>query len=489
MDREQGRLVPARPCGGQGWRSEQANQRNEDMMTRLLFHLRALADDQRGNIAIITAFTIFVVFGILGFALDYAVALNNKTRLDGAARAAALTAINSAQIVLQGNGTQAAAISAGQTAGLAAFRANAGAILFSTGYTPSVSVTPNGAVLTASVTYTSTSTSLFSQLIGIPQVNISGNLGATLTMPSYINYHLVIDVSQSMGIADDAANMTLLFKRVIAYGNSAPSDPGGCVFACHVAEVGQNYSNEYLAHNIAPKVQLRIDSAVQAVQTMISAAQNVQASITAQGGSPLIQIALYTMNQDPTNPGNYLTKIQALTTNYTSLANVAANITLGNNVPGGNGDTNFPQSFSQFASTALPAAMGTGTQATPLNYVFIITDGLQDTPGTIQTCPPSGHCTQALDPTICTPLKSKATVGVIYTTYTPIYVNNDPNQPYDINYQNLVAPYVGSIPGNLQSCASTPTPLWYYQASNNASIQAGMAQLMANSARQARLTR
>ena len=113
------------------------------------------------------------------------------------------------------------------------------------------------------------------------------------------------------------------------------------------------------------------------------------------------------------------------------------------------------------ALTAAVPASGTGVSASSAQqFVFLMTDGVQDVQGNCV----DGHCTQAFDPAQCAALKAKGvTIGVIYTTY--LQMN------YDVRYLDLVQPFINQIAPNLQACAS---PGWFYQASDATDIQAAI---------------
>jgi hypothetical protein len=272
--------------------------------------------------------------------------------------------------------------------------------------------------------------------------------------------------------------MQNLYNRTMAANNTTDGEPG-CVFGCHVPLSGQTQSTEYLAHNVNPKITLRVDAAVSAIQTIAAAAQ------ASAGSQQNIKLGLYTMSQDPTvsNPP-FINTVQPLSSNYSAVSLAAATIDLGNNTSGGIGDTNFPSQLSAFNALIL-GANGTGaTAASPLNYVFIITDGVEDTYSSGCT---DTHCTSVFDSSQCTPLKTKATVGVIYTTYLPIYYANGTSGTQDAAYAALVNPFAASIAPALQACASSPT--YYYEASDGPAITTGMNALFASSEQAARLLR
>jgi hypothetical protein len=98
----------------------------------------------------------------------------------------------------------------------------------------------------------------------------------------------------------------------------------------------------------------------------------------------------------------------------------------------------------------------------------------------------NGNCTSAFSSSYCTSLKTKATVGVIYTTYLPIYTNNDPSQGYHPAYAYLAQPYVGQIPTNLANCATSSN--YYLEASDGPSITTAMNALFAQTQIGATLT-
>ncbi len=481
------------------------------MMKTVFERIARFQKDRRGNAAMIVALVAVPMMGTLGFAVDYGIALADKSKLDNASDAAAIVAINTAQSVLSAGGSTATAISQAQTAASAAFRANAGSLAFASVPTPTITIpAPVGLTVTATVKYSTVSSTAFSKILGMPALTLAGTSGSTLTMPTYRNYYVILDISQSMGIGATQADMTTLYNRSKALNMQG----GGCVFACHDTSPGEAHSMEYVAHDSSygTPVTLRIDAALSAVQSMISTAQTAQANSVATGGSSsLINIGLYTMSgyaafgststtmsSPPSAQSNMLNVISAPTSNFTNLALMAASpaskpltstspvIGLGaNNGSVGYGDSYPANSLDQFRTSVFSTVSnGTGASAAqPQNFVFIVTDGVSD-----KYSPICGftHCTTPFDSAYCDALKSKATVGVIYTTYNQIYQNNDPAQGLDFRYSGLIAPIASRIAPALQACATSS--LYYFEAADGPAITAGMQQLMANSALAARLS-
>jgi hypothetical protein len=395
--------------------------------------------------------------------------------------------------VIKGGGSVATALAeAGSQAGKA-FKANAGSVAFAAVPTLTLPITSkSGQTLTASISYSTQAQTNFSRILGISNVAIRGTSTSSAAIKStlYMNIYVIVDISQSMGIAANPADMQLLYDRVAKAGNGSDGEVG-CVFGCHVAATNQATTNEKLAHYGGQWINLRIDSAVTAIQRIITEAETMPV------GSGKIQIGIYTMSEDPTN-GNLLNVISSPSSDYTTLSAEAATIDLGNNKPDGIGDSDMTDSLTQFYNNVLASApSGDGSSpSSPLNYVYIITDGVQDTPGA--SCI-SGHCVSLLDTTPCAKLRSKATVDVIYTTYLPLFAGNVapsgpapyPPSAYETNYFQLVYPIANGIEPNLQACASKPSksaPTTFYEAADDTTLINDLTALFISTTQIARIT-
>jgi len=462
--------------------------------------ISAFAGDRRGDAAVIMVLCAPVLMLMIGFAIDYGYALNINQRLNGAADAAVLAATSPSSTAFAG-GIVAAAAPCG-TGGtgcwsyqrsLETFIANELTLPIPF-VIPSISIsTSTSNKVTATLTYSTSVPTFFSGIVGLSAIPISGHAQATAAPLTYVNYYILLDVSNSMGIGASPADQLALFNQKVSLPNS------GCQFACHVPDttVGQTISNETVAHTmITPAVTLRIDAAKAAIVDIINTAANLN-----QNGN--IQIGLYTMNQDPNNPSPTVTQVQGPTTNQSTLITAVNGIDLGDNLVtngGSRGDTNFSQQLSDFAANDFKSKNnGTGlTPDSPLNYILIVTDGVQDT--NVASCAVSTqtqyHCVTVFDPTICTSLQSAATVGVLYTTYDPIYANPAvPSAGYSAPYADLVVPLVPSgsnlspsdyIASKLEACASSSQ--YFLSADEGAEIISQMQALFANTLQTARLT-
>lgn len=435
-----------------------------------------------GAVAITTAICAPVLVMLIGFAADLGYASYLNQRLARATDAATLSAVSQTAATAAGGYANTSYL---QTVGTSFFNANTAQMPL-TGVNFTLSVQPDGSGgVIATGNYSLSVPTFFSGIIGMKNIPLAGSAKTSAKPTVYVNYYILVDTSQSMGIASTAADMTKLYNLVVQNGNQSGGE-AGCVFGCHVKAPSNNgglqpYTNEYLAHS--NNVTLRIDAAVLAIQSIVTQAQSIA------NFNKNIAFGLYEIQENPNNnslvvnvtpnSNGVIPQDTATTsTDYSSLQTAVSSIDLGDNQSGGIGDSDFVDELSAFNSMLVKAgitANGSGASATsPINYVFIITDGAVDTKG---SCP-SGHCTSAFDPANCTALKSKATVGTIYTTYNDIWANNNPTAGVlEGNYAGLVKPFVSQIGPNLQSCATSAD--YFFPANEGPEIVAAMQSLFA----------
>jgi len=205
--------------------------------------LRALGANfranSRGNVAIITALAALPMMAAVGCAMDYANASMIRTKLQAAADAAALAAvsINSPVIAtaktMSSNGT----VSGGSTYATNFFSAN---VPTAYSVTPTATVTLSGTTITAVVSFTMTVPTYFMGLVGYPNIAIGSSSTASYSLPTYINFYLMLDVSGSMSFpstATEQARLMAVNPDNLHPTNSPPNNgyPQGCQFACHWA--------------------------------------------------------------------------------------------------------------------------------------------------------------------------------------------------------------------------------------------------------------
>ena len=429
--------------------------------------LSRFAHSKRGNVAIFFSIALLPMIGMIGIGIDVARTLTVRTTLQGAADAGALAAATEAEAIIQSGGSTSTAQYAGQLAGQQVFTANTTKIgrWLAAIPVPVVNVSPGSANITAFVSFNAPVPTVFGKMFGTSTFTVSGNAASSLALPKYLNISVVTDISQSMGLAATSAGQTQL-----------ASITGGCQFGCHVYQSGQSGSQPYEVQAHAANIQLRIDVIRQATQNMIQTAQQLATS------TPYISFALYTLQGGNNTSDSYgqkadgqpLATLASSSTNYSTLYTAAGKLDLGDNDSAGIGDTDYADAMASLTST-VPTS-GSGSSGSPQQFVFLMTDGVDDVWASSLSKCPSGtlgwngsHCTQAFDPSTCTTLKSKGvTVGVIYTTYLSMAGTS--------SFDQLVSPFFSSLPTNLQSCAS---PGWFYQASDANDIQVAINALFA----------
>ena len=104
-------------------------------------------------------------------------------------------------------------VSGGSTFATNFFNANLNASPANVGYTnltPTATVALSGTKMTASVSFTAQVPTYFMGVMGFSNVNISGSSTASYTMPTYINFYLMLDVSGSMSFPSTAAEQARL---------------------------------------------------------------------------------------------------------------------------------------------------------------------------------------------------------------------------------------------------------------------------------------
>lgn len=412
--------------------------------------LRALIADfranARGNVAIICAVSAIPLISAVGCVIDYSMASSVKTKLQAAADAASLAtvSINSPVIAsaqsMSGNG----AISGGSTDAINYFNANLSAAPANAGYTglsSTASVSKTGSVLTATVSFSAQVPTFFMGLVGYKNISVSGTSTASYSLPTFINFYLMLDVSGSMGMPSTASEQARL--QAVNPDHVVGDYPNGCTFACHftaqntcgqsnqgpIPAVGHSYSgyvpnpspggycqgftisrlgttpvsfasgttNSTNGSNInwtntqvsscptpgtTSCIQLRLDAVGYAVDALLSQAATTESN---DNISDQFQVGLYPFIQNlcTASASSSNACSVGLTANLTgaTISNFAAQLAnlldTGQNSTLGSGGTHLENALSSMNSFI--ASVGTGTSSSnALPYVFLITDGSQD---------------------------------------------------------------------------------------------------------------
>jgi Flp pilus assembly protein TadG len=392
--------------------------------------------NKRGNVAVITALCCLPLVAAIGCVIDYTTASLVKTKLQAAADAAALAtvSVNSSVVTTAKGMSSGGTVSGGSTFATNFFNANLNASPANVGYTnltPTATVALSGTRMTATVSFTARVPTYFMGVMGFSNTNVSGSSTASYTMPTYINFYLMLDVSGSMSFPSTATEQARLMAVNPDNMQGNPGYPQGCQFACHFSAQGAcgqtsssnpyqgpippagsatnpnsggycqgfiisrlgttptsfasgtnnstngnnvNWNNTPVTSCSTPGttscIQLRADAVGYAVTTLLSTASK------AEQVSNQYQIGLYPFIQ------NLYSEVP-LTTNLTgsTITNAASNLAslldTGDNSNLGSGGTHFENALSSMNS--LISSVGTGaTSSNALPYVFIVTDGSED---------------------------------------------------------------------------------------------------------------
>jgi Flp pilus assembly protein TadG len=207
------------------------------MPSRLIALLSRFRRDNKANIAVIFALSVLPIATAIGCATDYTNATRIKAKMQAAADAAAVASvsINSASYLQATTMTSNGSVSAGQTELDSIFKGNVAN--FSTLYQnlslPTETVTKTGANLTSVIKFSAQVPVTFMKLAGWSTMTIGGSSTATSSLPLYLDFYLLLDVSGSMGLPSTAA-------EAVRMQNINPDNyvqyPTGCTIACHFAQ-------------------------------------------------------------------------------------------------------------------------------------------------------------------------------------------------------------------------------------------------------------
>jgi len=205
--------------------------------------LASFCSSTRGNVAIICALCALPLVSAVGCVVDYSMASMIKTKLQAAADAAALAtvSINSSVITTAKNMSSSGTVANGSTTATNYFNANLTSAPADTGYTSltsSATVSKSGQTVTAALTFSASVPTYFMGILGYHNISVSGSSTASYSLPTFIDFYLMLDVSGSMSFPSTQNEQ----QRLMAVNpDDLLGNPGyqqGCQFACHFAAQG-----------------------------------------------------------------------------------------------------------------------------------------------------------------------------------------------------------------------------------------------------------
>ena len=407
---------------------------------------------------------------------------------------------------------------------------------------PSASVTKTGQVVTASVAFSAQVPTFFLGVMGYRNIPVNGTSTASYTLPTYIDFYLMLDVSGSMSFPSTTAEQTRLQSVNPDNLNGSNGYPRGCTFACHFTAQGacpqtSSQGNPWQGSVPAPGsrtnpypggycqgfiitrlgttpatgnlttnnvnwngtqvstcptpgttscIQLRADAVGYAVNALLAtaAASEVVNNQFRVGLFPFIQYLPTSCTTFPpcfpltqnltgsaTNPS---------TINYAA-AQLATVLDTGTNASLGSGGTHFENAFPSINS--LIRTVGTGSsQSNTLPYVFLVTDGSQDSQSQWNGNWTGSNQATTLNTSLCTTLKNRGiTISILYIPYQTIQ-----NPTSFANGEDYAAnANIPNIPASLQTCASAG---FYFTANTPADITSALLTMFQKAVSTAHIT-
>ncbi|MEW6768379.1 MAG: TadE/TadG family type IV pilus assembly protein [Pseudomonadota bacterium] len=414
------------------------------MLKYLSATFREFVADKKGNIAVIFAITAVPILGVVGAAVDYSIANKVRTQLEAAQDSAVLLAVSKSE--------QAVSASQAKSDAIAYFN---GVLNFEhLTATINLNVVDGANGRTATSSFSSVVKTNFLNIIGFPTLSVSDTSSATVGLPIYSDFYLLLDNSPSMGVGATASDINTMVNNT----------PDQCAFACHDLSNSNSYYN--LAKSLG--VTMRIDVVRQAVQQLTTTASQTETV------SNQFRMAVYTFGSSCSSVD--LTTISPLNSNMSSVNTAASGIDLMTTpYQNYNSDqcTDFDGIFTAINSS-IPTP-GPGTSTSPQKWLFYVSDGVADAyyPSSCSQPTTGGRCQEPLTLANCTAMKNRGIqIAVLYTTYLALPTNNWYNTWIAPFNAGPYAPSVNSlIAQDMKSCAS---PGFYFEVSPTQGISQAM---------------
>lgn len=214
------------------------------MLARARYAARRLMGERRANVLMLTAVALIPLMLAIGFGIDYARAERLRTRLNAAADAAVLAAVDPSMITQSSSTAQSAALNMfdQQTTGYGGLTVTSRSVSITSTSSGSL-----GTLRTASITYTATSTNFFGSFLRTPTLPLNGTASASASQPPSMDFYIALDTSPSMLLPTTQTGITNLIAGARWNGHDYWwSGPKGCTFACHSNNMHQWNQGTYV---------------------------------------------------------------------------------------------------------------------------------------------------------------------------------------------------------------------------------------------------
>lgn len=398
--------------------------------------LKKFRTSREGNIAVTAGLSLPVVLLISFGAMDYGKMVQSDQELKAAAGAAALAAVNEAQIAFKNNENVDLAEVMRDTADKV-FRSRTSQMslldVTEISATPSIS----GTKLSVDMVFKATYNTQVLGFAGKKKINIANSQRATVSSAKYLNIALVFDGSSSMGVGATALDQQRMQSTT------------GCTFACH----GYSY-NRARSYGATMRIDVAREAAADSIEVI---RQN--SSITDQ-----VTVGLYNYGS------NVATLLNFNDSNSGDLSHVESEIRSKVSLQA-RGGTNTEKALRDVA--ALMPNSGSGrTPDDRVQYIVVLTDGVEDyrhggAPWTQRNNPTYGGLWAPDDPSGCTVIRNRGiNIFFIQTEYlTPtIGAHQNYYNWIDANLNPIIDNRFAACAGSMDNVFQTSSPAQIQEA-------------------------
>ena len=394
-------------------------------------HIRAIGRDKSGNFGVILALLMAPIALAVGVAIDYGYAMTVRTEMQSAADVAAVGALSeqSAGVIAALTQSLSGELKLAETDAGNLFEANLQGKSKDYFDSKEISIVRTGNTFVSTVSFKATVPTSFLTLFGLRKIDISGVAKATYVPAKYIDFHLMLDNSPSMGLGATTAD--------IAKMEANTSDK--CAFACHIDD--STTDNYALAKKLG--VTLRVQLVIKAAQKMMDTAKSVRRY------SNQYRMASYSMGTKATNV--QLTNVAALSDDLDTVKSQTQSIDL-MSIPYQGYDNDQQTDFEKMLKDLKGIMDKGGSGLNNLDrqkVMFFVSDGVNDSskPSGCLKKVTNGRCQAPLDFKVCDQIKKNGVqIAVLYTTYLSIENNGW--------YRDWIKPFRSDIGTQMQSCAT-----------------------------------
>jgi len=477
--------------------------------------------DNKANVVVLFAFSLVPILTAIGCATDYSLAVRMRSKMQSAADGASVASIstNSAGYLAAIQMTSNGSVPAGVTDANNIFNGNVSGVPGYNNLSVTSTVTKTKSMLTSNVQFSAQVPTVFLSIIGYQYLTINGSSSSSASLPLYLDFYLMLDVSGSMGLPSTNAEQT----RLAAINpDNFTNYPTGCTLACHFSPASScpngtqkyNTNNACLGYPVTrvsysgykqllqnnsghlptspatfitglPNtlyaalatvascstdgtdacIQLRADAVGTAVNQLFANAK-ATAKIPNQYRIGLYPFIRYLYAYFPLTAAINGSSTDSTTINYAA-ANLASQLDTNANASLGSGGTHFENAFPTMSTTITSVGDGSASTST-LPYVFLVTDGAEDPQVKAingGSWSGSNHATTLNATTLCKPLKDRGIISSVL--YIPYQTIQNANASFANNEDGYPNSNIANIPASLQACAS---PGFFYTANTPADI-------------------